>query len=141
MATGIQLVDTAEVRRFARFLVVGAAGTLLDFSLLTALKTLGMPTLIANTLSFSAGVANNFTWNRAWTFADARRSAWHTQLLQFLTVSLVGLILNNTIVLLLEHPLGTLLPRPELGYVPAKVIATMVVVFWNYFANRTWTFK
>lgn len=24
---------------------------------------------------------------------------------------------------------------------PAKVIATGAVVFWNYFANRKWTFK
>jgi len=50
-------------------------------------------------------------------------------------------VLNNLIVLSFEGVLGRLLGQPEWGYLPAKVIATGVVVFWNYFANRTWTFK
>ena len=134
-------LETKEFRRFARFLTVGAIGTCLDFGLLSLLKASGLPTLAANTLSFTAGVANNFTWNRLWTFADARQAGWQKQLAQFLLVSLVGLSLNNAIVLWLEAPLGQLLGQPEYGYLPAKVIATGVVVFWNYFANRYWTFK
>jgi len=130
-----------EAGRFARFLAVGAVGTVLDFSLLTLLKLLGLPTLIANTISFLAGVSNNFTWNRLWTFADVNHSDWVRQLVQFTLVSLAGLALNNAIVLLLEIPLGALLDRPELGYLPAKVVATGMVVFWNYFANRCWTFR
>ena len=63
-----------ELVRFTRFLTVGAVGTFLDFSLLALLKFLGFPTLFANSLSFSAGVVNNFTWNRLWTFADAKQS-------------------------------------------------------------------
>ena len=124
-----------------RFLAVGALGTLLDFGLLTTLKMHGLPTLLSNTFSFSAGVANNFTWNRLWTFPEAKRSDWHRQLLQFLAISLVGLGLNNAIVLALEAPLGDLLGQGDIGYLPAKVLATGAVVFWNYFANRIWTFK
>lgn len=134
-------LKTKEIGRFARFLTVGAIGTLLDFGLLSLLKASGLPTLVANSLSFSAGVANNFTWNRIWTFADAKGAGWQKQLVQFLLVSLVGLTLNNAIVLWLEAPLGQALGQPDYGYLPAKVIATGVVVFWNYFANRYWTFK
>jgi len=141
MATITNALKTKELGRFARFLTVGAVGTLLDFGLLTLLKALGLLTLIANSLSFSAGVANNFTWNRLWTFADAKQSDWRKQLAQFLLVSLVGLALNNTFLLLLEDPLGNLFDQPAYGYLPAKVIATGVVVFWNYFANRYWTFN
>ena len=64
-----------------------------------------------------------------------------TQFVQFALVSLIGLALNNAIVLLLEDLLGTLIGQPNWGYVPAKVIATGVVVFWNYLANRFWTFR
>ena len=113
----------------------------MDFTLLTALKLVGLPTLPANSLSFSAGVVNNFILNRRWTFADVARSPWGRQLLQFTLVSLVGLVMNNALVLLLENPLGILVNQPELGYVPAKIVATGVVVFWNYLANRTWTFR
>ena len=130
-----------EIERFTRFLTVGAVGTILDFSLLTILKLAGLPTLIANSLSFMAGLINNFTWNRLWTFGDVVQSNWRKQLAQFTVVSLVGLALSNIIVLSLENVLGNMLSQPEFGYLPAKIIATGVVVFWNYFANRAWTFK
>ena len=133
-------VEKNEVTRFARFLTVGAVGTLLDFSILTLLKLAGMPTLAANSLSFTAGLFNNFTWNRLWTFADAVKSDWRRQLAQFTLVSLVGLALNNLIVLSLEG-IFSLWIDAQWAYLPAKVIATGMVVFWNYFANRTWTFK
>ena len=138
------LSDTSsnkEIERFSRFLAVGAVDTLLDFSLLTLLKLAGLPTLLANSLSFTAGLVNNFTWNRLWTFGDAIQPEWRRQLVQFTAVSLVGLALNNLIVLSLEGIFGTILGQPDWGYLPAKVIATGVVVFWNYFANRMWTFK
>ncbi len=130
-----------ESERFTRFLTVGAVGTVLDFCLLTLLKLAGLPTLIANSISFTAGLINNFTFNRLWTFNDVAQSNWKKQLVQFTAVSLVGLILNNIIVLSLENVFGIIFGQPEWGYLPAKVIATGVVVFWNYFANRTWTFK
>ena len=138
------LSDTSsnkEIERFSRFLAVGAVGTLLDFSLLTLLKLAGLPTLLANSLSFTAGLVNNFTWNRLWTFGDAIQPDWRRQLVQFTAVSLVGLALNNLIMLSLEGIFGAMLNQPDWGYLPAKVIATGVVVFWNYFANRMWTFK
>ena len=130
-----------EVTRFARFLTVGAVGTVLDFSILTLLKLAGLPTLFANSISFTAGLLNNFTWNRLWTFGDSVKADWRRQLAQFTLVSLVGLALNNLIVLSLEGVFGAMLGSSQWAYLPAKVIATGVVVFWNYFANRMWTFK
>lgn len=133
--------SSKEIERFGRFLAVGSVGTMLDFGLLTLLKLAGLPTLAANSLSFIAGLANNFTWNRLWTFGDSVQPDWRRQLVQFAIISLVGLTLSNIIVLSLEGVLGSLFGHPAWGYLPAKVIATGVVVFWNYFANRRWTFK
>ena len=140
--TAIPNVTTQkEFQRFSRFLTVGAVGTLLDFSLLTLLKLSGLSTLFANSFSFTAGLINNFTWNRLWTFHETVHLNWHRQLVQFTVISLIGLALNNVIVLSLEQPLGAILGQPDWGYLPAKAIATSAVVFWNYFANRKWTFK
>lgn len=130
-----------EVRRLARFLVVGLSGTAIDFVLLWLLKGAGMPTLTANSLSFSAGAVSNFTWNRLWTFPEARSRHWTLQMVQFLAVSLVGLAINDVVVMLLQAPLGALLGHPDQGYLPAKVVATGVAVLWNYAGNRLWTFK
>jgi putative flippase GtrA len=132
--------SVADARRFARFLLVGLGGTAIDFGLLALLESVGVPTLVANTLSFSAGAANNFVWNRIWTFPEARGKAWATQFAQFFSVSLVGLALNDAIVLALQTPLGALLHHPAQGYLPAKVVATGIAVIWNYVANRIWTF-
>jgi putative flippase GtrA len=133
--------SSKEMERFSRFLAVGSVGTLLDFSLLTLLKLAGLPTLFANSLSFVVGLANNFTWNRLWTFGDSVQPDWRLQLAKFATISLVGLALSNAIVLLLEGSLGEALGHPSWGYLPAKLLATGAVLFWNYFANRIWTFK
>jgi putative flippase GtrA len=141
MATLSGTSSSKEIERFSRFLAVGAVGTVLDFGLLTLLKLAGLPTLLANSLSFTAGLVNNFTWNRLWTFGDAIQPNWQKQLAQFTMVSLVGLVLNNLIVLGLENVFGAMLGQPDWGYLPAKVVATGVVVFWNYFANRMWTFR
>lgn len=130
-----------EMRRFIRFAIVGASGTLIDVTLLTLLKAAGLPTLPANTLSFTAGVINNFTLNRRWTYPEARSQAAWPQFGQFLLVSLIGVLLNNAIVLLLEAPFGLLIEQPTFGYLPAKAVATILVALWNFFANRYWTFR
>ena len=130
-----------EIQHFSRFLAVGTVGTVLDFSLLMLLKLAGLPTLFANSFSFTAGLINNFTWNRLWTFNDVVQTDWRKQFAQFTLISLFGFALNNIILLSLEGVLGNILGQPEWGYLPAKVIATGVVMFWNYFANRMWTFK
>lgn len=140
MALRILNPPSKELTRFARFLVVGAGGTLLDFIVLTLLKLAGLPTILANSFSFTAGVANNFTWNSRWTFAEISTRRSSRQFFQFLLVSLAGLAINNAIVLLLEAPFSALIGAAW-GYLPAKMIATGVVVFWNYFANRNWTFR
>lgn len=141
MSTLTSFPSGRELIRFSRFLTVGAIGTVLDFSILTLLKLAGFPTLVANSLSFTAGLINNFTWNRLWTFGDVIQANWRRQLLQYAAVSLIGLALNDLLVVSLEGMLGAWLGLPEWGYLPAKVIATGTVVFWNYFANRMWTFQ
>lgn len=135
-----------EAGKLVRFMTVGASGTAIDFALLTLLKeALGFPTLVANSFSFSAGLLNNFTWNRLWTFADVRNSSIARQFMQFAVVSLFGLLLNNFIVLMLEAPLGALLGSlfgvQNYGYLAAKVLATGVAFLWNFTANRYWTFN
>jgi putative flippase GtrA len=139
-------VKRPEYVRLLRYMTVGASGTLLDVAALTLFKTaFGMPTLPANTLSFSLGLVNNYTWNRLWTFSDARRTSILKQFMQFAVVSVIGLLLNNFLVVLLESPLDAgliaLFGVGGYGYLPAKAIAAVVVFAWNFTANRYWTFN
>ena len=139
-------IKPKEAERFSKFLVVGAIGFVVDFGTLTLLKELfQVPTLIANTISFTMAVISNFTLNRYWTYPDSREKKLGAQLVQFAAVSIVGLIINNGLLWLLETPFDSLLESMSFfvgrGYIPAKMIATVVVLFWNFFVNRYWTYN
>lgn len=139
-------INPKEAERFFKFLIVGTIGFVVDFGTLTLLKEIfHFPTLVANTCSFSAAVVSNFTFNRYWTYPDSRTKSLTSQLGQFALVNVIGLIINNTLLFLLESPFDSLMSAINLlggrGYIPAKAIATIVVLFWNFFVNRYWTYN
>lgn len=140
-------VREKEAERFFKFLIVGTVGFIVDFGTLTFLvEVMGFIPVAANTISFSAAVVSNFTWNRYWTYPDSRSKRRRIQLLQFGVVSIIGLAINNGILLLLQHPADVALrtvhaPEAIGGYIPAKMVGTVVVLFWNFFINRYWTYN
>ena len=130
-----------ELERFIRFMVVGVSGTLVDFAILSALKYFfGWPTLPANLISYSCGIINNFLLTRYWVYPETRGRQSFIQLLQFFLISMIGLGLNNLIVVALEGPATKFIANPAYSYIPAKLVATFMVLLWNFFANRFWTF-
>ena len=143
LASILELFQAKDTRRSAgRFAAVGALGTLIDFSLFTGLHVLlGVPILLANSFSYSAGILNNYFLHRYWTFADRPRRAMAVQFSIFLAISLVALAINNLLVLLLAPPLGRLLSSTAGGSLGAKVCATGIGLVWNFIANHLWTFS
>ena len=143
--------NSKELTRFLRFAVVGTIGALVDFGILFLLHAiLGWPLALSNTISFTSAVISNFIWNRHWTYPDSRTKPITAQLGQFFVVNIAGWAINTGILLALNGPLTNLaetLPvvatagtAHNLGYNAAKVLATGVVMFWNFFINRIWTY-
>ncbi|MDQ1301291.1 MAG: hypothetical protein QG637_1212 [Chloroflexota bacterium] len=130
-----------EVTRFLKFATVGVIGMVVDLSILTlSRELLRLPLELALGLGFTVAVLSNFTWNRLWTFPESRQRPLASQMGQFVVVNIVGLGINEVVVLGL-HPLFSLiLPDPP-AYLAAKVIAIGIVLFWNYFVNRAWTYR
>jgi putative flippase GtrA len=130
-----------EFRRFAKFALVGTLGAIIDFVLLNILRgVLGWPLLWANTVSVCAAIISNFIWNRLWTFPESRTRKKRKQLPQFTLVNLIGLLINNLIVVGLDSILVTYIGEPW-SYNIAKAVAIGVVLFWNFGANRIWTYR
>jgi putative flippase GtrA len=130
-----------EFVRFLKFATVGATGMVVDLTVLNVMhKVFGLPLLVANTISFTTAVISNFTWNRLWTFPESRERPIGTQLGQFTLVNVVGLVINNVVLLLAFQITQKVVPDPW-DYNLAKVFAIGVVLFWNYFVNRAWTYK
>ena len=133
-------VNPKELERFLKFMVVGTIGFVVDFGTLNLLVLVaGLPVLVANTFSFSLAVISNYTWNRLWTYPDSRSKRIRSQLTQFFVVNVAGWGIN-TFVLWALTPLFTGMIG-ELGYNIAKAIATVIVLFWNFFVNRYWTYS
>lgn len=146
------ITNPHERTRFFRFATVGIIGAVVDFgtfNLLTAFA--GMTAVSASVFSFIAAIINNFIWNRYWTYPDSRTKPITRQVIQFSVVSIVGLLIRIPIIALLEPfftQLFTRLPFLPIGFITteflannlALAIAVIVVMFWNFFINRYWTY-
>jgi putative flippase GtrA len=130
-----------EFFRFVKFAIVGALGAAIDFGVLNLMhKAVGWPLLWSNTVSVSVAIVSNFTWNRLWTFPESRSRRKREQLPQFALVNLVGLGINNLIVVGLDALFSPFIADPW-DYNLAKAIAIGIVLFWNFGANRLWTYR
>ena len=140
-----------EFVRFLKFATVGVIGMVVDLSILNLLHRVILPPLlpgmetarrllVANSFSFTAAVISNFTWNRLWTFPESRRRPLIAQLGQYALVNIIGLGINNVVLYAVFHLLVGRLPDP-FDYNLAKITAIGVVLFWNYFVNRAWTYR
>lgn len=137
-----------EVKRFLKFGVVGTLGFIIDFGLTILLvERFQFLKLVANAVGFTMAVCSNFTLNRYWTYPDSRSKHIGKQLIQFGLVNFIGLCINSTTFFLLTPVFNHLLKLShysiviDRGYIPAKMVATGIVLFWNFFINRKWTYN
>lgn len=122
------------VRQFVKFGIVGSIGTVVDISILAFLHdVVGINVYVANFFSFSAAVINNYTLNSRWTFGDQEKEH-KRQLVQFALVSVVGMALSQALLYFFHDVLN-------LHYLIAKCLGILIVLFWNFFVNRFWTFR
>ncbi len=146
------ITDPKERGRFLRFAFVGAVGFVVDFGIFNLLVNLAhVPAVYAQVVSFTAAVVSNFLWNRYWTYPDSRSKKISRQLVQFGVISIIGLAIRTPLFAWLEKefnqvftrmlPPGFPLSSTFLGHNLALVIVVLVVMMWNFFANRFWTYN
>jgi putative flippase GtrA len=125
--------------QFARYLGIGVIATLVDWVVFYLLIVyLGIFYLLALAASYFASTIFNFFMNRRYTFRNTYKRV-HVQLALFITVAVVGLGLNETIVYGLAH----LIPggMTDIALMVSRVIATLVVFLWNFALNKHITFR
>ena len=139
-----------ETKRFLKFAIVGALGAVIDFAILNVLVLLaGFLPVVANGISFSAVVVQNFLLNRWWTFPESQLHNTRRQMAKFALVSVAGLGINTIVFQFVDLSMRAYwiewLSDPDLGatisYNFAKLFSIGVVLFWNFSANRLWTYK
>jgi putative flippase GtrA len=139
-----------ETKRFLKFAIVGVLGAVIDFAILNVLVLLaGFLPVVANGISFSAAVVQNFLLNRWWTFPESQLHNTRRQMAKFTLVSVAGLGINTIVFQFVDLSMRAYwiewLSDPDLGatisYNFAKLFSIGVVLFWNFSANRLWTYK
>lgn len=143
--------NPAERTRFLKFCVVGVIGFVVDFGIMNLLLHFTGNARLSSTISFIAAVISNFIWNRYWTYPDSREKPLMQQLAQFFLINVIGLGIRYLLFSTIDRPIITLaeciLPADffispsVVGHNITMVIAVFIVMMWNFFANRLWTYN
>jgi dolichol-phosphate mannosyltransferase len=119
--------------QLVKFCVVGGSGYVVNLCVFTAcVKLLSMHHLTAATCAFVVAVANNFWWNRHWTFGASGGHAGF-QAARFFTVSVAAFVVAAAILELLVTGAG-------MGEVLAQAISIVAATPFNFLGNKMWSF-
>lgn len=115
---------------------------------------------IATSIAFVAAVLSNFIWTTLWVYPDSTSRSRRRQLAQFTLISVTGGTVRSIWVTTMSFRLGPLVlpavlpiieavnptyevtPTTEakVGSIVAQLIGMAVIMLWNFFANRYWTY-
>lgn len=156
-----------ELERFLKFAVVGAIGAVIDLTITNILLSTvfkptpdnSAPAIMAASCGFTVAVISNFIWNRYWTYPESQAGNLPKQLVQFFMVNIVGLFIRGIIVGTFSAPFTGFINYEakiffpalvaqwptenyaKLGTNMAVIMALVIVMMWNFFVNRKWTYK
>lgn len=118
-------------REFVRFLIVGAANTVISLVVYRALLALGLWYVVSAPIAWGAGVVNGYIFNRRWTFRA--RDTGRARALYAL-FGAIGAGVASLLVLLFVRAGG-------IGKFEAYLAAVPLVTVSTFLANRYWTFS
>lgn len=116
-----------------KFLLVGGTATAVQYvALVLLVELVSMNPVIASVLGYIAGAVVNYLLNYYFTFLSEGK---HFQTaLKFSVVVTSALSLNALIMYICTELL-------QIHYMISQVIATLLVLVWNFFAHKLWTYK
>ena len=133
---------TDRLKEILKFAFTGGVCFVIEYAALILLKELlHIPVVAATPIAFLISVVFNYLLCVKWVFSGAKEGSKKAQL-GFLITSLMGLLLNWVIMWALTSLFGedallcALFGIEIKVYMLNKVIATALVMVWNYFTKR-----
>jgi dolichol-phosphate mannosyltransferase len=128
------LAHRANWFQLVRFGIVGASGYVVNLGVFAAaVHLLGLNYRLAAVAAFLVAVANNFAWNREWTF-KARDGHAGFQAARFFTVSVAAFLVSFVV-------LQGLVDLAGVEKVTAQATAILVATPLNFVGNKLWSFS
>lgn len=130
-----KLLDKTLVVQMMRYAVVGGISFLVDYGTLWLLtEFVGLHHLVSAAIAFVLGLVCNYIISTVWVFGKGKvRNKW-LEFAFFSLIGVVGLLFNELIIFVCTDVCG-------LHYMVSKIISTVLVFFWNFFARRYILFK
>ncbi|MET8169547.1 GtrA family protein [Streptomyces sp. NPDC057456] len=123
---------TRDLRQLITYALVGGSGVLLDLgAFLLLYNVAGLHEQVANVLSTSLGITNNFVLNALFTFG--KRDRLLLRYLRFYAVGLTGIALTFVLLAVFSRGLGV---DPNL----VKAGSLPLVLVFQFALNRKWSF-
>jgi dolichol-phosphate mannosyltransferase len=128
------LAQPANWLQLVRFAVVGASGYAVNLAVFAAaVHAGGVNYRAAAVAAFLVAVANNFAWNRGWTF-QARDGHAGFQAARFFTVSVAAFLVSFVV-------LQGLVDAAGVEKVTAQATAILIATPLNFIGNKLWSFS
>lgn len=120
---------TGKLAEIIRFIINGGISFLVDYGALYFLtEFLGVYYLLSSAISFSASVTVNYFICVFWVFEGAKNTSYKSKVI-FVSSSVGGLLLNQLIMWVFVDKIG-------IYYMTAKILSTIIVMFWNFIMKR-----
>jgi dolichol-phosphate mannosyltransferase len=118
--------------QLVKFIAVGGSGYVVNLCVFAfCVRVLDFHHLVAATAAFVVAVANNFWWNRPWTFGAGEGHAGF-QAARFFAVSVLAFLVAATIL--------ELLVNAGVSEILAQAISIVAATPLNFVGNKMWSF-
>ncbi len=149
-----KVIDSAisqakKQKAFILYILIGFTGLALDLiSFVFMIRVLKMNELIANPISMTVGIVNNFLWNAFLNFKKTDRLL--SRFMSFYAVGLFGIMIGNFFLWFFNGVIGVqvgqllgffsgILVKFQLEIV--KAVSIVVIAIIQFFLNKRFSFK
>lgn len=123
------------IEQILKFGVVGIFATVIDFGVLYVLsQPLGMDPVISAGISFCVSLVFNYVASMRYVFTHREDMSRSREFVIFLVLSLISLAINEAIMAAGVAVLGS----SALAVMGTKVLATAIVMVWNFVSRKKW---
>ncbi|MEN9649688.1 MAG: hypothetical protein RL094_655 [Candidatus Parcubacteria bacterium] len=144
---------STSFNQFFKFAIVGVVNTGIDLAVLNGLIALfGLSKgdwkyVLYKAISFLFAVTNSFILNKFWVFNYTKDESvsghLHKEITSFVTVSVIGIIINTAISTIVFTSAHTIVPSVSTStWATVSALAgTCAVLISNFFGYKFWVFK
>lgn len=115
--------------QFFRYIFVGGTAFIIDFSIYSILVLIGIHYLISAIIAFIISVLANYLLSTKWVFNQSSNMNKKLEFNLFIIISTIGLGFTEILLYIFTD---ILLINP----IMSKIIASIIVLFWNFLARR-----